>query len=317
MEHDLKKIEAAESLATKLKYATDTMKHVFLIYFRVIRRMATTKLLGPVLAGLSKFAHLINIEFFDDLIESLEGLLDLQHLSVIDSLNCVKTVFIVLSGEGLALNIDPYKFYRCMYRIIPSIPFEKSEKSKDERIEVLVESIVLMLNRRKKQVSLVRVAAYVKVLLAICFMLSTRHCAAVLACLRSLFISFPGLLRMVEEDTDVVMNGVYRPEVADPDICNALASSALPELRRLSKHPDSVVLHYANNILNGCPSTGANRLKAEWVTIAPSDWISSDLIETSRPSPFLEQLKKAAQKRKAGLLSSKNLCSTVEFWLRD
>jgi hypothetical protein len=37
-----------------------------------MKRMPTTKLLEPVLAGLSKFAHLINIEFLDDPIFCLE-----------------------------------------------------------------------------------------------------------------------------------------------------------------------------------------------------------------------------------------------------
>ena len=77
LEHDLMKIQAAESLATTKKYATETMKHVFATYFRVMKRMPTTKLLEPVLAGLSKCAHLINIEFFDDLILRLEEIVEL------------------------------------------------------------------------------------------------------------------------------------------------------------------------------------------------------------------------------------------------
>jgi nucleolar complex protein 3 len=52
------------------------MKHVFATYFRVLRKMPDTTLVSPVLAGLSKFAHLINIDFFDDLINSFEGLIE-------------------------------------------------------------------------------------------------------------------------------------------------------------------------------------------------------------------------------------------------
>jgi nucleolar complex protein 3 len=52
------------------------MKHVFAVYFRVLRKMPDTQLISPVLAGLSKFAHLINIDFFDDLIGSFEDLIE-------------------------------------------------------------------------------------------------------------------------------------------------------------------------------------------------------------------------------------------------
>ena len=83
LETGLKEAEAAEKLSTKLKNATETLKHVFATYFRVIKRMPTTKLLDPVLAGLSKFAHLISVEFFDDLISSLGDLVDQHHLKVL------------------------------------------------------------------------------------------------------------------------------------------------------------------------------------------------------------------------------------------
>jgi nucleolar complex protein 3 len=52
------------------------MKHVFATYFRVLRKMSDTVLISPVLAGLSKFAHLINVDFFDDLINSFEDLIE-------------------------------------------------------------------------------------------------------------------------------------------------------------------------------------------------------------------------------------------------
>lgn len=49
----------------------------------------------------------------------------LKHLRLVDSLRCIFTVFIMLSGEGEALNIDPSRFYWSMYRLLPSLVFEK------------------------------------------------------------------------------------------------------------------------------------------------------------------------------------------------
>jgi len=315
MEHDLKKIEASETLSTKMKYGTETMKNLFLIYFKIIRKMSTTKLLGPVLEGLSKFAHLINIEFFDDLIGSLEELLEMQHLSIVDGLNSVKTVFTILSGEGMALNIDPFKFYKCVFTLIPAIPFEKDNEIRCREVQTLVDCVDLMLNKRKKQVSIGRVSAFVKRLLAISLVLPSNQSAAILACLRCLFLNHSGLSRLIEDDSDVIMNGIYRPDNSDPDTCNALASSALPEFQKLLKYPDNVIARFTDNILNGCPSSGPKRLPPEWVTMFPRDWITSGLLKSNKSSPFLDQISKVAGKRKIAF-SSKTLCSTIEFWLK-
>lgn len=52
------------------------MNEVFATYFRVLRRSPTSKLLPEVLAGLSQFAHLINVEFVDEVVTSLRQLVD-------------------------------------------------------------------------------------------------------------------------------------------------------------------------------------------------------------------------------------------------
>lgn len=56
------------------------MKHVFMTYFRILKRMPNTALLGPVLEGLAKFAHMINVEFFEDLVSSLNDIVDQKVL---------------------------------------------------------------------------------------------------------------------------------------------------------------------------------------------------------------------------------------------
>lgn len=55
---------------------TNIMNEVFATYFRILRRSPTSKLLPAVLAGLSKFAHLINVEFVDEVVTSLRQLVD-------------------------------------------------------------------------------------------------------------------------------------------------------------------------------------------------------------------------------------------------
>lgn len=71
-------LEAIESktFSTKLQISTQIMHNVFLIYFKILKRMPQTELLSPVLQGLSKFVHLISIDFYDDLMQHLGRLVE-------------------------------------------------------------------------------------------------------------------------------------------------------------------------------------------------------------------------------------------------
>uniref|UniRef100_A0A915J708 Nucleolar complex-associated protein 3 N-terminal domain-containing protein n=1 Tax=Romanomermis culicivorax TaxID=13658 RepID=A0A915J708_ROMCU len=132
LDDDLAELEAEEKKENVLKFHTKIMSQIFAVYFRVLKReklgnqpLNKCKILPVVLRGLSKFAHFINIEFFDDLLNSLLNLVLKADLNVTESLNCVKTAFVILSGDGQALNIDPYGFYRFVYNVLPKIADEK------------------------------------------------------------------------------------------------------------------------------------------------------------------------------------------------
>ena len=49
---------------------------MFVTYFRVLKTAGHSPLLPPVLEGLAKFAHLINVDFFSDLMAALQTLLN-------------------------------------------------------------------------------------------------------------------------------------------------------------------------------------------------------------------------------------------------
>lgn len=55
---------------------TEILKFVFVTYFRVLKTVGHSPLLSPVLEGLAKFAHLINVDFFSDLMAALQTLLN-------------------------------------------------------------------------------------------------------------------------------------------------------------------------------------------------------------------------------------------------
>jgi hypothetical protein len=113
-----------------------------------------------------------------------------------------------MSGEGKALNIDPLKFYKELYSMIPAIAFQKdlgmslmfqyycpNLVKQSEAVKLLCECMDVMINQRKKLIPFPRVVAFVKRLLLLGFMLPPKQAIAILATIRTHFIvSFLGYL---------------------------------------------------------------------------------------------------------------------------
>ncbi|KAK6108061.1 Nucleolar complex-associated family protein [Brugia pahangi] len=318
LQADLKEVEAAESISTKLSFATETMNHVFATYFRVIKRLPTTKLLEPVLEGLAKFAHLINIEFFDDMIAALSSLINQQHLRLVDSLRCIYTSFVMLSGEGIALNIDPSRFYWSMYRLLPSIAFEKHQDGLVNTLSLTLRTLDLMINCRRKQVPACRVAAYIKRLLALAFFMPSSGAASILLCIRSFFIAYPKLDCMVEDTDGCSYIESFKPELDDPDCCGGLSSSIIAEINTLAKHPDKTVRIIARYFQSGLPSTGPNRLLPEYSIKKAYEWYDeNNKVAEVDEEPFFIKLITAYAKKQKLQLTSKTLHPLVCRWVEE
>ncbi|KAJ5584998.1 uncharacterized protein N7459_004798 [Penicillium hispanicum] len=74
VEKDMKQADALVSHEERDKNQAETLKLVFGCYFRILKARIPT-LMGPVLEGLAKYAHLINQDFFGDLLEAMKDLI--------------------------------------------------------------------------------------------------------------------------------------------------------------------------------------------------------------------------------------------------
>lgn len=74
VEKDMKEADALVSHEAREKNQAETLKIVFGIYFRILKQRIP-HLMGAVLEGLAKYAHLINQDFFGDLLEALRDLI--------------------------------------------------------------------------------------------------------------------------------------------------------------------------------------------------------------------------------------------------
>lgn len=143
VEKDMKEADALVSHEAREKNQAETLKLVFGNYFRILK-LRIPSLMGPVLEGLAKYAHLINQDFFGDLLEALKDLIghadrsddedpeneeqenpDEPPTKTRDSyreaLLCTVTAFALLSGQDASkaattLHLDLSFFIKHLYR---------------------------------------------------------------------------------------------------------------------------------------------------------------------------------------------------------
>ncbi|KAF9170605.1 hypothetical protein BGX21_011046 [Mortierella sp. AD011] len=152
VEIEMKEAEAVVDKEEKMRTQTETLKLVFVTYFRILKHSPGSTLLPAVLEGLAKFAHLINVDFFTDLIEVLKKIMvggsDTQSFDSYNPANrrtqllCIVTAFQLLQGQGEALNIDLKAFYSEFYTTLLTVAmnpdiegniFEAAEASAKEK----------------------------------------------------------------------------------------------------------------------------------------------------------------------------------------
>ena len=259
---ELKEADAREDQNKKIALHTQILDQIFFVYFRFIKDFIelaeedvakNSAIMTPVLEGLGKFAHLINIDFFDDLIALLFRLVVCKRLSDIQMLFCLKTVFTILSGEGAAIAVDPQRFYARFY--VSLLHFDVTNDD-DSFVTALVECFDKMLLQRKRQVTLSRVLAFSKRLATITVQTSCKASAVCLFLLHSLLHQHSKADLLT--DTEHFGSGTFQAEVEEPEFCNATAAR-LWELHLLRTHYDPCVGRFADTLLRRSHANASKR----------------------------------------------------------
>uniref|UniRef100_A0A3P9J3Y7 Nucleolar complex protein 3 homolog n=1 Tax=Oryzias latipes TaxID=8090 RepID=A0A3P9J3Y7_ORYLA len=264
LEKELLEAEASESKQQKIKLHTETLNIVFLVYFRILKKAQKSVLLPAVLEGLANFAHLINMEFFDDLLNVLQTLIQSGDLTNRESLHCIQTVFTILSGQGDVLNIDPLKFYSQVYKMLPQL----NAGAHNDDVIIVLRCLDSMLIRRRKQVTLQRAMAFVKRLSMLSLHVLPNASVGILAMNRAVMQAFPKCDFLL--DNEVQGSGFYLPEVGEPEHCNA-QNTALWELHLVQRHYHSVVRRFATHLTRGAPSDGSAALSPDLSRRSPPE----------------------------------------------
>ncbi|XP_076800160.1 nucleolar complex protein 3 homolog [Clavelina lepadiformis] len=247
-DQELKELAASEDQEERTKIHTEIVQQIFLIYFRILKHENggdCRTILPSILEGLAKFAHLINIDFFNDLLNVLQQLVSSGTLSHRENLHCIYAAFQILSGQGEVLNIDPIEFYKIAYKII----LEMASESNTEHcnVELLLKCLDVMLNKRRKQVTLLSLCAFVKRLSMLGMQLtSTGKILQILKQVGRLLNSNSRTNCLF--DVESLALGSYNPEVNDP-LHSGAQSTNLWELHLMRRHYVSVVSRSAENLL--------------------------------------------------------------------
>lgn len=162
VEKDMSEASAVVDHEERDKLQSETLKLVFVVYFRILKARVPA-LMGAVLEGLSRYAHLINQDLFGDLLEALKEIVaqadsslrddfDLDDDEVMqeemdekatrnltrESLLATQTAFTLLSGQDASkaassLNLDLSFFtshtYRTLYPLSLDADIELGPKS--------------------------------------------------------------------------------------------------------------------------------------------------------------------------------------------
>lgn len=244
LEKELREAAAEEDVKHKLKVHTQVINSVFLTYFRILKLARHSNLLGSVLEGLAKFAHLINVSFFDDLFAVMTELVLSGDLSNRCSLNCVQTASTLLMGQGEALNIDPVRFYNHLYKVLLQLHVGNSTKD----LQIALNCLDVLVDKRRRHVSEQRTLAFLKRVATVSLQMSSDGALALLGVIRKIIIECPKSDVLLSSDT--IGCGVFLPELDEPDYCNA-CNTSLFELHLLRKSYHPAVRNSATILLHG------------------------------------------------------------------
>ncbi|KAJ3309387.1 Nucleolar complex protein 3 [Boothiomyces sp. JEL0838] len=269
VQEQVKEAEAVYDRQELQSRQSETLKYVFLTYFRILKNKPTSVLVPTVLEGLSKYTHLINVDFFQDLLNLLKGISNSQYKDYLEgkevhssktALHCIIAAFDLLDTLGGALKVDLRDFYTSLYTQISrlfNLPGQIEVLDRNE-VELLLRGIESML-KKNREVPVERVCSFIKRLGTLAATSPVNSALACLNTIKNALTRFPRLECLIDEEGKV-STGIYQPFLDDPNMCNPFATS-LWEVTELSRHYHPTVREFTKKILKGDPIKGNKALR--------------------------------------------------------
>lgn len=247
LKSDLLETEAHTTTDQKLKYHRVILKKLFVTYFRLLRyhedllgeqreTKKFVKLLPPVLEGVAKFAHLIDVALCNDMFPLISKLLANKDISTNCKLHCLSTVFIMYKSLETELGkVDPDSFYKHFYVILANL---NASSMNEYEFSSLNSCIHLMLIKRARLVNNRRYCAFARRFLILALSIPSHFVPTLLESVRIMFLQRPQLGALLDSSNMADYGaGTYDLESDDPDFSYADSSVAW-ELQLLRCHAE-------------------------------------------------------------------------------
>jgi len=283
IEKEMKEGEATVDKMELATNQAEILHSITLTYFRVLKSVedtftedgnsnaSTTDLLPAALRGLAKFSHLIHLDAVVDLLIVLKDLLKNAHYLPPDAaIHCILCALKTLRGPGRdTIPVDPKEYLIPLYNLLPRIGVESIEsdagkafyglagigndgKSSNYYSDKTIEATIQCLDHaflQRRELSTTRLAGFLKRLTSTALHCQPHSSAPLIACARQVAARYASSAsskvgRMLENEEDVIAEGMYAPEAEDPEHSNAHATS-LWELSLMRYHVNPKVADQA------------------------------------------------------------------------
>ncbi|XP_045538007.1 nucleolar complex protein 3 homolog [Papilio machaon] len=242
VEKELLETEARENSEARKKQLTEVTKTVFHIYFRILKTAPKSQLLEAVLNGLAKFSHVINVEYYSELVSLLARLCADEELSARARLQCARAALAVLAAAGDALNFDPAHFHAHVYANAIHVHAGSSCDEARVVLEALCE-----VSTRARRVSPAVLRALAKRLSVVALQTSPHTALAAIQLVYNFMQSSSSLQSLLDTE-EAAGAGRYDPQCPVPAQCGAQAA-VLYELATLRTHFQPAVRQAAAALL--------------------------------------------------------------------
>ncbi|KAK7014892.1 nucleolar complex-associated protein 3 [Favolaschia claudopus] len=259
IDREFREAEAEVDKEQRAATHTETLKLLFVLYFKIIKNPHPTPLLSAALHGISKYAHLVNIDFFKDLLKVLKELVtrdseyngdaesDAVSTDVEQRLQCIVTAFELLSGQGEALNIDLSDFGTALYALI--LPLSLITLG-TRLTDMLFRALDIVFSPRTFGAAAPpwRAAAFAKRLLTASLHWPSAAALRSVEFVNGLLAKDPKLSALLSTE-ERALDGTYRPDVDDPQLCNPLGTCLWELVALGAQHWDPRVRAEAQKVI--------------------------------------------------------------------
>eukprot|EP00210_Caulerpa_lentillifera_P000912 g882.t1 len=258
-EFDVYQMPYDKTLHDKSEIQTRIIEALFEVFFRVIKHCShhthsrsihendasvhafiqkKCPLLAVSLRGLGKYAHVMSVEYFEDVLKVITKLLSCESLPFYERFQCLLAISEILRGQGEALNIDRKEFYQQLYWSVSHWRLDQIKEIPQftEHEEILLIEVCHQMLCETKTTDFSRLAAFVKRLLALGLHQETGVSMGICFIVNRLLIKYRRLRALMDSESETPIGGAcYDDSTLDPSQAGGLLTT-LWELSLLQKH---------------------------------------------------------------------------------